>query len=56
MRKKLDDSEKKGKLTITINKLLLSELNNSHNNVSKHVEWLIYQDLKKNKQIGEIPL
>jgi hypothetical protein len=56
MRKKLKESEKKGKLTASINKEVLNKLNTLHNNVSKHVEWLIYRDLRKNNQIDEIPL
>ena len=56
MRKKLKDYEKKGKLTVTVNKKLLDKLNSLHNNVSKHVEWLIYQDLRKNNEIDEMPL
>ena len=38
MRKKLNESEKKGKLTASINKTLLDKLNRLHGNVSKHVE------------------
>jgi len=56
MRKKLKESEKKGKLTASINKQVLDKLNSLHGNVSKHVEWLIYQDLRKNNEINEIPL
>lgn len=56
MKKKLKESEKKGKLTASVNKKLLTKLNNLHNNVSKHVEWLIYQDLRKNNEIEEMPL
>jgi hypothetical protein len=56
MRKKLKETEKKGKLTASINKQVLEKLNILHGNVSKHVEWLIYQDLRKNNEIDEIPL
>lgn len=56
MRKKLKENEKKGKLTTTINKKVLTKLNSLHHNVSKHVEWLIYQDLRKNNEIDEMPL
>jgi hypothetical protein len=56
MRKKLKESEKKGKLTASVNKEVLEKLNSLHSNVSKHVEWLIYQDLRKNNEINEIPL
>jgi hypothetical protein len=56
MRKKLNESEKKKKLTVTINPALHDKINTLHNNVSKHVEWLIYQDLLKNNNINEMPL
>ena len=56
MRKKLKKSEKKGKLTASINQVVLTRINDLHSNVSKHVEWLIYQDLRKNNQIEEMPL
>ncbi len=56
MRKKLDKSEKKVKLTASINPILFKKINSLHNNVSKHVEWLIYQDLRKNNEINEMPL
>lgn len=48
MRKKLNREEKKKKLTTTINPVLFQKVNELHNNISKYVEWLIYQDLKKN--------
>jgi len=48
--------KKKGKLTASINKKVLEKLNHSYSNVSKHVEWLIYQDLRKNNKIDEMPL
>ena len=56
MKKKLKESEKKGKLTASVNKKVLTKLNSLHNNVSKHVERLIYQDLRKNNEIEEMPL
>lgn len=56
MKKQLKESEKKGKLTASVNKQVLAKLNGLHNNVSKHVEWLIYQDLRKNNEIEEMPL
>ena len=56
MRKKLNQKEKKVKLTCTINPIVYEKLIKSYGNVSKHVEWLIYQDLKKNNKINEIPL
>ena len=56
MRKKLKETEKKGKLTASINKQVLDKVNSLYGNVSKHVEWLIYQDLRKNNEIDEMPL
>ena len=56
MRKKLKENEKKVKLTASINPILFNKLNELYTNVSKHVEWLIYQDLKKNNNIEEMPL
>jgi hypothetical protein len=56
MRKKLKETEKKGKLTASINKQVLDKVNSLHGNVSKHIEWLIYQDLRKNNEIDEMPL
>ena len=57
MRKKLNDVEKKARLTVTINPTLHQLVNERNNNVSKYVEWLIYQDLKKyskNEKINKI--
>lgn len=56
MRKKLNPSEKKAKLTCTINPLLLKKINELNGNVSKYVENLIYKDLRKNNNIDEIIL
>lgn len=56
MRKKLNTKDKKVKLTCTINPTLHEKINELHSNVSKHVEWLIYQDLRKNNLIDEMPL
>lgn len=53
MRKKLNDNEKKARVTISLNKQVAEILNTNYNNVSKHVEWLIYQDLKKNNIIDK---
>jgi hypothetical protein len=53
MRKKLKENEKKVKLTCTINPIIFNKVNELHSNVSKHIEWLIYQDLRKHNQIDE---
>ena len=55
MRKKLNEDEKKARVTISLNKQL-AEIINKKNNVSKYVEWLIYQDLKNKNEITEIQL
>jgi len=47
--------KKKSRVSITINPLL-SEIISKKSNVSKYVEWLIYQDLKKNNEINEMSL
>jgi len=56
MRKKLKENEKKIKLTLSINPIIAIKTNELHSNVSKYVEWLIYQDLRKKNQINEMPL
>lgn len=56
MRKKLKESEKKSRITVTINPIIAEKVNSEHNNVSKHIEWLLYQDLRKNNKIDEMPL
>ena len=49
MRNKLNDGEKKMRLSIRINPIIMSELNNISNK-SKYIEYLIYLDMK-NKNI-----
>ena len=56
MRKKLDNTEKKARLTVTINPPLHQLVNERNNNVSKYVEWLIYQDLKNDNVVKEMRL
>jgi hypothetical protein len=51
MRKKLNDEDKKKKITMSINPLIYQKVTETHNNVSKYIEWLIYQDLRKNNII-----
>ena len=53
MRKKLKETEKKVKLTCTINSTIFNKINELNSNVSKYVEWLIYQDLRKNNNIED---
>lgn len=52
MRKKLNDADKKQKISICISPVLMNAINNI-NNKSKYIEWLIYQDLKKNNKVDE---
>ena len=56
MRNKLNPNERKKKLTVTLNPNVYIKLHGLHNNISKYVEWLIYQDLRKTNNIDEMPL
>lgn len=56
MRKKLNKSEKRVTIAITINPILDKKLTELYKNKSKQVEWLIYQHLLKNNEIEEMPL
>lgn len=56
MRKKLTENEKKVTLSVTINPVLMVKLDELQKNKSKYIEWLIYQDLKKNNMVDEIML
>lgn len=56
MRKKLEQSEKRVTIAVTINPLLDKKLSELYKNKSKQIEWLIYQDLLKNKHIEPMPL
>lgn len=51
MRKKLNETEKKVTVTLTINPVLMNRVNELYNNKSKYIEKLIYNDLLKNKFI-----
>jgi hypothetical protein len=51
MRNKLDEEEKKEKLSISVSRELMKVVNLKEKNKSKYIEWLIYQDLVKNKLI-----
>lgn len=52
-RKKLDEENKKDRFSITLNKELSEKVRELKPNTSKYIEWLIYQDLKKNNEIDE---
>jgi hypothetical protein len=56
MRKKMREEEKKSKVSITINRDIINIVQELHTNKSKYIEWLIYQDLRKNNQIDDIML
>ena len=51
MRKKLTEKERKLRVTITINRELNDIVGDLMENKSKYIEWLIYQDLEKNKKL-----
>ena len=48
-RKKLPHEERKVKLSISIDRLLIKEVEGFINNKSKYIESLIFEDLKKKK-------
>lgn len=52
MRKKLKETDKKQKISICVSPVLMNLINDMSNK-SKYIEWLIHQDLVKNKLIGE---
>lgn len=51
MRHKLEEGEKKVRLTITINNELDNTLSDLIGNKSKYIEWLVYQDLLKTNKL-----
>lgn len=53
-RKKINQTELKVKLSVTINHRLYEIVNETIDNKSKYVEWLIVQDLNKNNKIENI--
>lgn len=53
MRSKLNNDEKKVKVSITINPDLVKILTKNYKNKSKYVEKLIHRDLLLNKLINE---
>lgn len=52
MRKKLNESEKKMKLSISIEKTLIDIIEQNISNKSKYIEKLIREDLIKNNKIN----
>lgn len=55
-RKKLTIEQKKTKLSITINRFLVMKITESQPNMSKYIEFLVYNDLKKNNIIDKTML
>lgn len=55
MRKKLNESEKKMKLSISIEKTLIDIIEQNVSNKSKYIEKLIREDLIKNNKINVNP-
>jgi hypothetical protein len=53
MRSKLNNDEKKIKISVTINPELIKILNKNYKNKSKYIENLIYRDLFLNKHIND---
>lgn len=52
-RKKLNEENKKDRFSITMNSELSKLVKESQPNTSKYLEWLVYQDLKKNNKIDD---
>jgi hypothetical protein len=52
MRSKLDNEEKKVKVSVTINPDLVKIITKNYKNKSKYIEKLIYRDLLLNKLIN----
>ncbi len=50
-RNKLNEEKKKSRFSVTINSELVKLVNETIDNKSKYLEWLVYQDLKKNNKI-----
>jgi hypothetical protein len=53
MRNKLNNEEKKVKVSVTINPDLVKIITKNYKNKSKYIEKLIYRDLLLNKLINE---
>ena len=53
MRSRLNNEEKKVKVSVTINPDLVKIMTNNCKNKSKYIEKLIYRDLLLNKLINE---
>lgn len=52
-RNKLDEIKKKTKVSVTLNTELLNVIKGKVDNISKYLERLMYQDLKKNNRIDD---
>jgi hypothetical protein len=55
-RKKLNEDEKKDKLSITMNIEVSKAAKEYQPNMSKYIEYLVYNDLRKNNKINDIIL
>lgn len=55
-RHKMNEDEKKSKISITMNLEVCHAAKRYQPNMSKYIEYLVYQDLKKNNKIDEIML
>ena len=51
-RNKLIKEVKKTKVSVTLNTELLNIVRGDVDNISKYLDWLIYQDLSKNNKIS----
>ena len=51
MRKKLNIEEKRVTVCVSINPIIMKVIDNLHNNKSKYIEHVLYQDLLKKNQI-----
>jgi hypothetical protein len=55
-RHKMNEDEKKSKISITMNLEVCHAAKRYQPNMSKYIEYLVYQDLKKNNKIDETML
>jgi len=53
MRKKLNEDQKKQPVSIKVDPLILAKLNEHYPNKSKYIEYIIYQDMRKNNVIDK---
>ena len=54
MRKKLNDTEKKVKLTITLHPKILEVIKANNYNISRAIETILYENLKTNNKIEQL--